>query len=54
MNATAPYAIIAIQSFLIAIVVVAILLQQGTILTHWYEALVAGNTFDSTIQKVST
>ena len=50
--AAAPYAFTAVQSFLIAIVVIGIILSQGTALTQWYEALIAGYTFDATIQKV--
>jgi hypothetical protein len=52
LTAAAPYAFTAVQSFLIAIVVMGIILSQGSVLTKWYEALIAGFTFDATIQKV--
>lgn len=52
LTAAAPYAFTAVQSFLIAIVVIGIILSQGSVLTQWYEALIAGFTFDATIQKV--
>jgi hypothetical protein len=51
-NASKLYIVTAVQSFLIAVVVIAIMLSQETIIHYWYEALVAGFTFDSTIQKV--
>jgi hypothetical protein len=47
-----PYLITAVQSLLIAVVVVAVVLGQGTLLTEWYVAFIAGYTFDATIQKV--
>ena len=47
-----PYLITAVQSLLIAVVVVAVVLSQGTLLTEWYVAFIAGYTFDATIQKV--
>lgn len=52
VKAATPYVVTAIQSFLIAIIVIAIILNQGTVLNQWYEALIAGYTFDATIQKV--
>jgi hypothetical protein len=52
LDAATPYFFTAIQSFLIAVVVVAAVLSQGTSLTEWYVTFIAGYTFDATIQKV--
>jgi quinol-cytochrome oxidoreductase complex cytochrome b subunit len=52
VDAAVPYFFTAIQSFLIAIVVIAVLLSQGPPLNQWYVAFLAGYTFDATIQKV--
>jgi hypothetical protein len=54
LDAATPYFFTAIQSFLIAVVVIAVVLSQGTPLNEWYIAFIAGYTFDATIQKVKT
>jgi hypothetical protein len=54
LDATTPYFFTAIQSLLIAIVVIAVVLSQGTLLNQWYVAFLAGYTFDATLQKVKT
>jgi heme/copper-type cytochrome/quinol oxidase subunit 3 len=46
-----PYVALAVGSFVIAFIVLAILASQNKELKQWWQAALAGYAFDSTLQK---